>query len=101
MKAFETLKTLMCRKPILAQPNFDKCFYLQTDTSAYGVGAILSQVAGPNPSTTNADNDLPHKSSKPKLYPITYYSTTFTPTERNYNIYEWELLAVMKSLTHW
>ena len=35
------------------------------------------------------------------LHPIAYYSATFTPTERNYNIYEWELLAVMQSLVHW
>ena len=25
----------------------------------------------------------------------------FTPTEQNYDIYEWKLLAVMKSLQHW
>jgi reverse transcriptase-like protein len=61
MRAFETLKTLMCHKPVLAQPNFDKRFYLQIDASAYGVGTILSQVAGPNPSTDNPDIDLPHK----------------------------------------
>jgi len=35
------------------------------------------------------------------LHPVAYYSATFTPTERNYDIYEWELLAVMKSLQHW
>ncbi len=40
-------------------------------------------------------------SQKPKLHPITYYSATFTPTEQNYNIYERELLAIMKALTHW
>jgi reverse transcriptase-like protein len=100
MKAFETLKTLMCRKPILVQPNFNKRFYLQMDTSAYGMGAILLQVAGANPSS-DPNHDLPPKNSKPKLHPITYYSTTFTPTERNYDIYKQELLAVMKSLTYW
>jgi reverse transcriptase-like protein len=42
MRAFETLKTLMCRKPVLAQSNFDKRFYLQIDTSMYGMDAILS-----------------------------------------------------------
>jgi reverse transcriptase-like protein len=88
MKAFETLKTLMCCKPVLAQPDFDKCFYLQMDASMYGVGAILLQVAGPNPSADNPNNNHPHKNSKPKLHPIAYYSATFTPTERNYNIYE-------------
>jgi RNase H-like domain found in reverse transcriptase len=35
------------------------------------------------------------------LHPLAYYSATFTPTERNYNIYERELLAVIKALTHW
>ena len=38
---------------------------------------------------------------KSQLQPIAFYSATFTPTERNYDIYECELLAVMKSLAHW
>ncbi len=80
-KAFETLKTLMCRQPILLQPNFIKRFYLQTDAFAYGVGAILSQVAG-------IDDTLPIKNSKPKLHPLAYYSATLSPAERNYDIYE-------------
>jgi reverse transcriptase-like protein len=41
MRAFKTLKTLMCHKPVLAQLNFNKHFYLQMGTSAYGMGAIL------------------------------------------------------------
>jgi hypothetical protein len=42
-KAFKELKTRMCQKPILIQPNFNKPFYLQSNTSAYGVGIILLQ----------------------------------------------------------
>jgi hypothetical protein len=38
---------------------------------------------------------------KPKQHLITYYSTTFTPTERNYDVYERELLAIIKALDHW
>ncbi len=76
--AFEELKTRMCSCPVLTQPNFDKPFFLQTDASAYNVGAILSQ-EGEHHATA---------SQKPKLHPITYYSATFTPTERNYDIYE-------------
>ena len=98
MKAFGTLKSLMCHKPVLIQPNFDKHFYLQTDASAYGVGTILLQAAGLDPDT---EDTIPPKNSKPKLHPVAHYSATFTPMKRNYDIYERELLAVMKSLTHW
>ena len=63
---------------------------MSTDASAYGVGAVLSQEGEPNPRT-----------GKPTQHPIAYYSATFTPTERNYDIYERELLAVLKALEHW
>jgi hypothetical protein len=91
---FEELKTRMCKSPVLMQPNFNKRFYLQTDASAYGVGAILSQ---------EGENTTPslQKRTKPTLHPVAYYLATFTPTERNYDIYKRELLAVMKSLAHW
>ena len=84
----------MCTNPVLVQPNFQKKFYLQVDASAYGVGAVLSQ---------EGENTTPSllKRRKPILHPIAYYSATFTPTERNYDIYNRELLAVMKSLRHW
>jgi len=94
-KVFEELKSKMCTTPVLKQPNFKKKFYLQTDASAYGVGAILSQ-EGDIPTTSALS-----KHQKPILHPITYYSATFIPAEQNYNIYERELLAVMKALTHW
>jgi hypothetical protein len=90
VKAFETMKTLMCSKPILRQPDYTKQFYLATDASAYGVGAVLLQEGEINPRT-----------NKPTQHPITYYSATFTPTERNYDIYERELLAVLKALQQW
>jgi hypothetical protein len=93
-EAFEELKTRMCKSPVLMQPDFNKQFYLQTDASAYGVGAVLSQEGG------NTTSSL-LKRTKPVLHPIAYYSATFTPTERNYDIYERELLAMMKSLAHW
>jgi hypothetical protein len=91
-KAFETLRKAMTDKPVLRQPDFTKPFVLLTDASAYGVGAILSQEGG----STN-----PTDSRKPRLHPVAYYSATFTKTERNYDIYERELLAIMKAITHW
>jgi RNase H-like domain found in reverse transcriptase len=91
MKAFELLKTLMCRRPVLAQPDYTKPFILHTDALGYGVGAILLQEGDPNP----------ERPLKFRLHPIAYYSTTFIPAERNYDIYEQELLAVVKVLKHW
>jgi len=34
-------------------------------------------------------------------HPITYYSTTLLEAERNYDIYDKELLVIVKSLRHW
>ena len=90
INAFETLKTLMCRKPILQQPNYEDSFYLATDALAYSVGAVLSQEGEINPCT-----------QKPTQHTIAYYSATFILKEKNYDIYERELLAVLKSLEHW
>jgi hypothetical protein len=75
------------------QPDFNKRFYLQVNALAYGMGAILSQ-EGKHTSPSLL------KCTKQVLNPIAYYSATFTPVERNYNIYERELLAIMKSLAH-
>src|SRR5712675_654391 len=88
---FETLKKLMCSKPVLTQPQYNKPFIVYTDTSAYGVGTILLQEGEINPQNP----------SKPRLHPIAYYSATFTPMERNYDIYECKLLAVIKALQNW
>jgi len=93
--AFETLRDAMCDKPVLRQPDFIKPFYVLTDASAYGVGAILSQEG----ETDILHIETTHK--KPKLHPVAYYSATFTETERNYDIYDRELLAIMKAITHW
>jgi hypothetical protein len=86
------LRQAIIDKPVLQQPDFTKPFFLLTDTSAYGVGAILSQEGGSSNSNTN---------KKPKLHPVAYYSATFTETERNYNIYKRELLAIIKAISHW
>ena len=93
-KAFEELKMQMCSGPVLIQPDMNKQFTLHVDASAYSVGTVLSQ-KGNHTTTTLA------QCQKPVLHPVAYYSATFTPTKQNYNIYERELLAVMKALAHW
>jgi hypothetical protein len=72
--AFDLLKALMCKAPVLIQPNFEKKFFLQVNASAYGMGTILSQEG----ETTTPSLK---KRRKPALHPIAFYSATFTPTE--------------------
>jgi hypothetical protein len=86
--AFQTLQAKMCDALVLRQPDFEKKFFLQTDVSAYGMGAVLSQ-------------EHSGEGEKPRRHPITYFLATFTLTERNYDIYKRELLAIIKALHHW
>ena len=92
--AFTALHLQMCSKPVLRQPDFNKPFHVYTDASAYGMGAILSQKGKTNHNPLKPDKP-------PKHHPVAYYSATFKPTEGNYDIYERELLAIIKAITHW
>ena len=83
-KAFDTLKNCVISELILAQPNLGEQFLLEVDTSGYVVDAVL----------------LHHKKDS-KLHPIGYFLSTLNEVERNYDIYNLELLAIVKALEHW
>ena len=80
-EAFDTLKRRVTEEPILLHPILTRPFELEVDASGFAIGAILMQ---------KGDND--------KRHPVGFYSTTLTPAERNYDIYNLELLAIIKSL---
>lgn len=42
-ESFSTLKVMIAREPILTCPDSNRPFFLQTDTSERGLGAVLSQ----------------------------------------------------------
>lgn len=42
--AFETLRTLMTREPVLAFPDFARDFLISTDASNFAIGAVLKQL---------------------------------------------------------
>ena len=81
---FETLKAAFSSRPVLSNPNVTRPFSIMTDASLFAAGAILLQ------SDTNGD-----------LHPCAYFSRTFLPAERNYDIYDQELLAVILTLIEW
>ena len=83
-KAFDTLKNCVISEPILTQPNLGEQFLLEVDTSGYAVGAVLLQ-----------------KKEDGKLHPIGYFSSMLNEAERNYDIYDLELLAIVKVLEYW
>jgi len=81
--AFETLITAITTQPVLALPRPTGQFRLEADSSDYAIGAVLSQFQ---------DN---------KWHPIAYLSKSLTETQRNYEIYDKEMLAIMLALDEW
>lgn len=75
--AFQEIKLRIASAPVLASPNFDEPFYIQTDASDVGLGAVLFQKL----------NGSEH--------PIAFASRTLTTAERKYSATERELLGVI------
>ena len=82
-KAMEELQKSICNEPVLRIPIPGAPFRIEADSSDFANGAVLSQLI---------DN---------KWHPVAYRSESLTPTERNYSIYDKELLAIMSSLKEW
>lgn len=76
-QAFNTIKNCLVSAPVLTCPDFAKPFVLQTDASAYGLGAVLTQ--------SYPDGE----------HVICFLSRTLTKAERNYSTTERECLAVI------
>ena len=79
--AFVTLKSLCCKAPILAYPNYKLPFILHTDSSLEGLGAVLYQV------------------QKGVKRVIVYASRSVNKTEMNYPVHKLEFLALKLTIT--
>jgi hypothetical protein len=65
-------------------PDHSKPFQIELDTSKYASGAVLTQT------DINGDKHL-----------IAFLSKTFTDMERRYEIYDRELLGIVRALKGW
>ena len=83
-RAFEELKHQICEEPVLSQPNQKKPFEVEVDASNYAIGAVLMQ---------KDDNNV--------LHPVAFFSKTMNQAQRNYNVYNHELLALVETCRHW
>ena len=81
--AFDDLKSRLTHAPVLAYPDFDKNFVLETDASIRGLGAILSQYQEDG-----------------QIHPIAFASRGLSPAEKNHCITNLETLAVVWAVSH-
>jgi hypothetical protein len=78
-QAFKALKSAMSSTPVLALPNFDKQFIVETDTCYTRLGAVLMQ----------GDR------------PIAFLSKPLSVTHKFLSIYEKEFLALIMVVDRW
>jgi hypothetical protein len=83
-ESFEAIKEAICQRPVLAHPNPDLPYFLETDASGAAMGAVLSQ-----------------RQEDGRLHPNAYMSQSFTGAEHNYDTHDKELLAIIKALEFW
>ena len=83
--SFETLKKAFITAPVLVQWEPGDLLIVETDTSDYALGAILSTI-------TLYNN---------QVHPVAFHSQTFTSAELNYDIHDKELLAIFEAFKCW
>ena len=76
-KAYQTIKLYLTSEPILRLPDPAKTYFLRTDASNNGIGAVLMQ------------------RHDEKLFPVCYASKKLSSAERNYSTIEKECLTIV------
>jgi len=80
-KAFDELKGVFMTKPVLAAPDLDKEFRVEADASNYVTGGVLSM-----------------KCSNNMWRLVAFISKSLSDIERNYEIHDKEMLAIIRCL---
>ena len=82
-KAFEEVTRSLSSAPLLQPPDWEKEFFLWTDASLLGFGAVLEQ-----------------ETTEGKRAPIAYASRATTSAEKKYGVTELEVAALVYALEH-
>ena len=83
-KAFKQLKEIFMTRPVLAMPDLNKEFRVETDTSNFATREVLS---------IKCKDDL--------WRPVAFILKLLNETEQNYKIYNKEMLGVIRFLEAW
>lgn len=83
-RAFEEIKRRFCESPVLCIYDPERKTRVEVDASGYATGAVLSQ-----------------EGDDGKFHPIAYHSELMNDAERNYEIYDKEMLAIIRALQAW
>ncbi|GLB45568.1 putative retrotransposable element tf2 155 kda protein type 1-like [Lyophyllum shimeji] len=83
--AFDSLKRAITSKPVLIFPDDDRPFRVEADSSDFATGAVLSQ----------------QSPEDEKWHPVAFYSKSLNAVERNYEIHDKEMLAIIRALEEW
>ena len=81
--AFDKVKLLLQKSPVLKSPDYEKPFKLIIDSSDVGTGSVLVQ---------EASDGLDH--------PGSYFSKKFLKYQKNYSVVEKETLGLVLALEH-
>ena len=84
-KAFELAKEILSRAPVLSNLDWSKEFFMETDASQFGVGAVLFQKG---------------TKGEVNIY-IDFAAKAFNSSQQNYSAAKRELLAGMFALERW
>jgi len=83
-KVFRELKEQFTKKPVLAAPDLDKKLQIEVDTSDYVTGGVLSM-----------------EDENRRWKPVAFLSKSLNKAERNYEIHDKEMLAIIRGLEAW
>lgn len=73
------MKAALTQAPVLALPDANKTFIVETDANGYGIGAVLMQEG----------------------HPIAFISKALSPRHVALSVYDRELLAMVHAVTKW
>jgi hypothetical protein len=83
--AFDSLKDAVLSAPVLISPDNSRPFRIEADSSDFATRAVLSQ-------QSLVDE---------KWHPVAFLSKSLSSVERNYEIHNKEMLAIIQAMEEW